>query len=363
MNFRRFKHLALIGFALVIARPVMGQTNQPPNGQRPAPAQVIQRFDRNGDGKLSRDEAPDRLKQRWDEIDTDHDGFITLAELTAWDPRMGRGMLRENLPNHFQPDVDFSVVILGSGAPQYDPKRAGPSAAIQYHGRFILVDMGNGTQAQLYKAGIALSQIDAFFITHHHLDHDEEFMPLVDKALVRGEPLEIVGTPGTKKLTDFTEDFYSEDIAYRKERRGRTGQTNRKPTIREIQGGESFKLGALQVTSAQVPHSIHTVAYRFDVGGQSIVISGDLTYSDKLIELARGADVLVMDSGGSIVRPGATRPIRGAAASGGGSQPSAHASAQEATGWPASRARCGRGSTASQNGLTIARPGRTQISV
>ena len=200
----------------------------------------------------------------------------------------------------FQPAADFSVVIIGSGSPQYNPQRSGPSAAIQYQGRFFLVDMGNGTQARLNEAGITLRQLDALMLTHHHRDHNEEFMPILATALVRGAPIEIVGPPGTRKLADFTAEFYAEDIAYRIERMGRTTANLPKPQVREIQGGESFKLGEVQVKTAEVPHSIHTVAYRFDAGGHSIVISGDLTYSDKLIELARGADVLVMDCGGAI---------------------------------------------------------------
>ena len=221
----------------------------------------------------------------------------------------------ENLPTHFQPAADFSVVLIGTGGPPYNPKRSGPSAAIQYHGRFVLVDMGNGTQARLYEAGISSALIDALLVTHHHRDHDEEFMPILNTALVRGTALEIVGPPGTKKLADFTRDFYAEDIAYRIERTGRSAQNIRQPDIREIQGGESFKLGDLQVKTTPVPHSIQTVAYRFDAGGKSIVISGDLSYSDKLIELAHDADVLVIDSGAA-VSEGNGRRVAGAGASG-----------------------------------------------
>ena len=234
----------------------------------------------------------------------------------------------ENLPTHFQPGGDFSVVIIGSGGPPYDPKRSGPSAVIQYRGRFILVDMGNGTQARLYEAGISTSLMDAFLVTHHHRDHDEEFMPLLNGALVRGLPLEIIGPPGTKKLADFTVEFYAEDIKYRIERMGRSAQHIHKPNVREIQGGENFQLGELQVKTVQVPHSIHTVAYRFNAGGKSIVISGDLTYSEKLIELARKADVLVIDSGAAIVRPNASHAA-GGGGGGAAQQNSAHASAAD----------------------------------
>ena len=117
---------------------------------------------------------------------------------------------------------------------------------------------------------------------------------MLNTALVRGLPLDIVGPPGTKKLADFTVDFYAEDIAYRIERMGRSASNLPKPMVREIQGGESFRLGGLQVTTAQVPHSIHTVAYRFDVSGKSIVISGDLTYSDKIAARQFAADELVI---------------------------------------------------------------------
>ena len=72
-------------------------------------------------------------------------------------------------------------------------------------------------------------------------------------------------------------------------------------------GGESFKLGEVQVTTAKVPHTIYTVAYRFDVAGQSIVVSGDLLYSTNLITLARGADILVVDATASVLRSAAGR--------------------------------------------------------
>ncbi len=219
----------------------------------------------------------------------------------------------EALAKAFEPGAAFSAVILGSGGPPYDPLRSGPSVAIQCRGRFVLVDMGNGTQARLSEAGIAASLLDALALTHHHRDHDEEFMPLLAGSLVRGTPPEVVGPEGTRRLADFAAEFYAEDIAYRIERMGRGKPVIRLPEIREIRGGESFALGALQVKTAAVPHSIRAVAYRFEAGGQSIVVSGDLTYSDDLIALASNADVLILDAGAALVRPGAGSAGRGQA--------------------------------------------------
>ena len=51
----------------------------------------------------------------------------------------------------------------------------------------------------------------------------------------------------------------------------------------------------VKVTAAVVKHPPldPAFAYRFDTAGRSIVISGDTAYSENLVRLARGADVLV----------------------------------------------------------------------
>lgn len=47
------------------------------------PAQMIQRMDQNGDGKLSADELPEQMRERMAAADTNGDGFYDAAELTA----------------------------------------------------------------------------------------------------------------------------------------------------------------------------------------------------------------------------------------------------------------------------------------
>ena len=46
---------------------------------------ILADFDADGDGKLSRDEAPRMLRDSFGRYDTDHDGFITLEDAEAWD--------------------------------------------------------------------------------------------------------------------------------------------------------------------------------------------------------------------------------------------------------------------------------------
>jgi Ca2+-binding EF-hand superfamily protein len=50
---------------------------------RPNPEETFKRLDVNGDGKISKEEAPPRLQQNFDRFDITKDGFITLREFRA----------------------------------------------------------------------------------------------------------------------------------------------------------------------------------------------------------------------------------------------------------------------------------------
>jgi len=236
--------------------------------------------------------------------------------------------------DEFQHKGPFSVITVGTGAPRYSPERSGPCALVHYKGHYFIVDMGNGTQARLHQANIRLGNLEAFLFTHFHLDHSEEFIPLLINAWLQGQDnLKIIGPPGVKEYHAFLLSFYKDDIAYRARRTGRPVGKIRDIGIRELTGEETFELSGVSVRSIEVPHTVYTLAYRFDAEGESIVISGDLTYSENLIRLAKGADVLVMDSGGYIraKKQGAPRRERPPRRSGGGNkaQVRAHPSLKE----------------------------------
>ncbi len=65
----------------------------PAPGDEPAlelAGRVIRRADKNGDGKLTKEELPEMMRGRFDEMDTNHDGAIDRAELAGSVARMRR---------------------------------------------------------------------------------------------------------------------------------------------------------------------------------------------------------------------------------------------------------------------------------
>ncbi len=51
----------------------------------------LSRLDANKDGKISKDEAPERMQQFFDQLDGNHDGVLDRKEISALQKRFGAG--------------------------------------------------------------------------------------------------------------------------------------------------------------------------------------------------------------------------------------------------------------------------------
>lgn len=208
---------------------------------------------------------------------------------------LGTQLSAQNNINH------LTATIIGSGSPKYNTERSGPSVLITYKNTQILVDMGNGTQANLNKNNTKIKMLDGLLFTHHHLDHNEEFAPIFIQSLLGGNKIIIAGPKQTASIVDNILDIYEEDITYRLSKSDRAlNDVISNFTSKNLIENTPFYIGDIKVSYTLVNHTIETLAYRFDVGDESIVISGDLTYSESLPILAKNADYLIMDSGGAI---------------------------------------------------------------
>lgn len=190
------------------------------------------------------------------------------------------------------------LVLLGTaGGPTPKVARSAPAQAIVAGDRIYLIDCGDGVARQLALAGLPLRDLRAIFLTHHHSDHNAGYGPLLVVGWTGGisAPIDVLGPPPLDTMTERLLEAHDYDIALRMRNEGRPPLAPLVRTREITAGGEIFRDDRVRVTAALNAHVPieHSFAYRFDTADRSIVISGDTAYSTNVLDLARGADVLV----------------------------------------------------------------------
>ena len=200
-------------------------------------------------------------------------------------------------------DTDFSVITVGTGNPQPNLERASACTMLQFKGAYYLVDMGNGAQNSMLrgaKGTFPFRDIAALCFTHFHQDHTNDYFDIMtNRWLTGGKEVAVVGPPGVAALHQFFTTFFKDDLCYRLLRelpRGMSGTGMFEGvSVKEITGTQQFQLGDLQVRTAKLTHTMYNLGYRFEGAGKSVVVSGDTSFDERLVDLAAGADVLVID--------------------------------------------------------------------
>ena len=200
------------------------------------------------------------------------------------------------------------VVLLGTGNPGPSPERSGPATAIIVNGRPYLVDFGPGVvrraAAALQKGIGALNPINIkhAFVTHLHSDHTVGYPDLIFTPWVIGRkvPLEVYGPPGIKAMTDHVLAAWADDIKIRNGPIERDlpehGSDGYRVNAHEVSPGVVYRDDNVTVTAFNVNHGEwgrRAFGYRFQTADRSIVITGDTSPSDSVVEQCNGCDVLI----------------------------------------------------------------------
>lgn len=88
--------------------------------------------------------------------------------------------------------MSFSVTILGCGAATPTLKHQPTSQAIQWQGRWFLLDAGEGVQNSIRKYKIPIQRIDQILISHMHGDHVLGLPGLIGSMNLLGRTKELV---------------------------------------------------------------------------------------------------------------------------------------------------------------------------
>lgn len=188
----------------------------------------------------------------------------------------------------------MEIVILGSGTTVPLTERASPSVAIFVEDQFLLIDIGPGTVRQLARAGLNHEDIDYIGISHFHPDHTADLIHFIfatrhPPILKKRKPFTVIGPKGFNEFLKLLKRPYGSWLDLP------AGLMK----IEELDTGEKDKreFDAFTVLSAPVNHTPQSIGLRIeDTAGRVIVYSGDTGYCEGIVDLATGADLLILES-------------------------------------------------------------------
>ncbi len=182
----------------------------------------------------------------------------------------------------------MKLTILGSGTAAPVLARNCASYLLEIKSKKLLFDSGAGTIRRLLELKIDLFEIDNIFYTHLHNDHINDLGAIIwsnNYGGVRKKPLNLYGPNGfkqyynilIKKLLKPTKIYF-------------------KINVKELK--KSFiKIKDIIIKTNPIIHSTTTksIAYRIEHKGKSLVYAGDAEYCNEVIEIAKNADVLLIE--------------------------------------------------------------------
>ena len=187
----------------------------------------------------------------------------------------------------------MELIVLGSGTAIPLNDRASPALAVRIGGELILFDMGPGTLRQLMKAGLSPENITRIFLTHFHPDHSAVLVHFLfatrnPSILVKRAPFVITAASGLRSFINDLQKAYDPWLTLPSEIMG----------IEELDLGGPIQrdYGHFEITAQPTSHTPNSLAYRLrGRAGKSIVYSGDTGFSEEIVDLARGADLLILE--------------------------------------------------------------------
>ncbi len=194
------------------------------------------------------------------------------------------------------------VVLLGTGTPNADPDRSGPSVAIVVGEDSYIVDFGAGIVRQAAKAyrngieGLKPKYLKRAFLTHLHSDHTIGYPDLIFTpwVLERDEPLKIFGPKGLKRMTEHIVKAYEQDINERLHGLEPANDLGWSVEVNEISSGIIYQDENVKVEAFPVKHgSFEAYGFKFYTPDKTIVISGDTAPTENMTHYAKNCDILI----------------------------------------------------------------------
>lgn len=193
------------------------------------------------------------------------------------------------------------VTVLGKSPAWQDAGGACSGYLIEDGSTCLLNDCGNGVFSKLRRVR-DYTRVDAVVISHMHADHFFDLIPYAF-ALVyapRQQPVPVARWSGVADPPRPPLYLPPGGLAVVNgviEAIGAKGLIEQAFDVHEYDPAEELRIGELTLTFQPVPHYIPTWAIKYvDTAGKTYVYGADHRPNDEIVEFARDADLVVLES-------------------------------------------------------------------
>lgn len=182
----------------------------------------------------------------------------------------------------------MNVTVVGTGTASLRLRRRQSCVVVETGAETLVFDLGFRAVRGMRRAGIHPSDVDRVFFTHFHGDHTIDVVPfLFWRRFGTGgaTPPRPLSMSGPEPFLRFWRSW------------GRWLPGVHPAEISELprDHGGTLELPGCVLTWAPSDHRPESVAYRLDSDQGSFVYTGDTGYTKPVVELARGADTVLID--------------------------------------------------------------------
>ena len=203
----------------------------------------------------------------------------------------------------------IALQVLGSGGPELNDGRSSTSYLIWIDGKAkYMIDAGGGSSWRFEQSGARFEDLEAILFTHLHIDHVSDLPVFVKGSFftTRKNNLRLYGPSGNDVLPSFDaflDSLFNRITGAYKYMGSFFDPAAKAPflflpetisveskDIQSVYQSENVSISSISVMHGLLP----ALAWRIDIGDQSITISGDMNSRTKRLELlADGTDLLV----------------------------------------------------------------------